>query len=270
MDDGWLHGTLGKTGIRAHRLGLSASYLPGTRAVERALDEGIDYFFCYGFDVQMMRVLRRLPPSRRERCVIATGAYNWIVWRPSLKKTLERRLRQLRTDYIDVFHYLGVLRPEHITPRVWDELRALREDPRVRALAISCHDRRLIAQLAEDGALDCFMLRYNAAHRGAETQVFPSLASHDPGVISYTATRWTYLLRRTKGWPKQGPIPTAGQCYRFVLTNPSVDVCLTAPRSERELLENLAAVRQGPLPDDEMAFMRDYGDAVHRAAGWFM
>ena len=39
---------------------------------------------------------------------------------------------------------------------------------------------------------------------------------------------------------------------------------------KRELVETLAAVRQGPLPDEEMAFMRTYGDAVHRAAGWFM
>jgi predicted aldo/keto reductase-like oxidoreductase len=88
--------------------------------------------------------------------------------------------------------------------------------------------------------------------------------------VSYTATRWGYLLRRTKGWPKDGPIPTAGQCYRFVLSNPHVDVCLSAPRSEREFAENLAAVRQGPLPEDEMEFLRSYGDAVHRAAGWFM
>ena len=217
----------------------------------------------------MTRVLRRLPPHRRERIVIGTGAYNYIWWRQDLLKTLETRLRQLRTDYIDVFHFLGVMRPKELTPRVRDQLAMLRSDPRVRAVSISCHDRRLVGRLAADDALDCLMIRYNAAHRGAETEIFPSLAAHDPGVVSYTATRWRYLLRRTKGWPADAPIPTAGQCYRFVLTNPHVDVCLTAPRSEKELLENLAAARQGPLPDDEMTFMRSYGDAVHRAAGWF-
>ncbi len=114
------------------------------------------------------------------------------------------------------------------------------------------------------------MVRYNAAHRGAETDIVPYLAAHDPGVVSYTATRWTYLLRRTKGWPKDRAVPTAGQCYRFVLSNPNVDVCLTAPRSEKQLLENLEAVRQGPLPEDEMGFMRAFGDAVHAAKHWFM
>lgn len=270
MEASFLLSPLGRTGQTVFRLGLSASYRPGTRTVERALDEGVNYFFAYGFDTQMTRVLRDLPRDRREGCVIATGAYNWIVWRQDLLKTLEKRLRQLRTDYIDVFHFLGVMKESQMTPRVWDQLAALRADPRVRAISISCHDRKFAGHLASDGSLDCLMIRYNAAHRGAEVDVFPHLAVRDPGLISYTATRWTYLLRRTKGWPKDGPIPTAGQCYRFVLTNPHVDVCLTAPRSERELVENLAAVRQGPLPEDEMAFMRAYGDAVHRASGWFM
>ncbi len=268
--DGFQRGVLGRTGIQVHRLGLSASYLPGRRAVERALDEGVNYCFCYGFDFQMIRVLRRLPADRRDRIAIGTGAYNWLVWRQDLVKTLEKRLRQLKTDHIDVFHFLGVMKPKDLTPRVRDQLAQLRADPRVRAVSISCHNRKLLGQLVAEGALDCVMMRYNAAHRGAETDVFPHLAAHDPGVVSYTATRWTYLLRRTKGWPKDGPVPTAGQCYRFVLSNPMVDVCLTAPRSEKQLLENLAAVRQGPLPEDEMQFMRGFGDAVHAAKHWFM
>jgi len=162
------------------------------------------------------------------------------------------------------------MKPKDLTPRVLEQLARLRADPRVRAVSVSSHDRILAGRLAAEDALDCLMIRYNAAHRGAETDIFPHLAAHDPGVVSYTATRWTYLLRRTRDWPPDGAIPTAGQCYRFVLTNPHVDVCLTAPRSEQELLENLAAARRGPLPDHEMAFMRTYGDAVHRAAGWFM
>jgi aryl-alcohol dehydrogenase-like predicted oxidoreductase len=270
MDGDFLQGTLGRTGLKVHRLGLAASYWPGRRTVERALDEGINYFFCFGIDGQMIRVLRRLPPSRREQIVIGTGAYNYIWFRQDLVKTLEKRLRQLRTDHIDVFHFLGVMKPKEMTPHVLDQLAKLREDPRVKAVSISCHNRKYAGELAAAGTLDCLMIRYNAAHRGAETEVFPYLAAHDVGLVSYTATRWTYLLRRSKHWPKDRPIPTAGQAYRFVLTNPHVDVCLTAPRSERELLENLAAARSGPLPEDEMAFMREYGDVVHEHAGWFM
>jgi len=270
MHGDFLQGTLGRTGLRVHRLGLAASYRPGERTVERALDEGMNYCFCFGLDGQMIRVLRRLPPGRREQVVIGTGAYNYIWWAQDLFKTLERRLRQLRTDRIDVFHFLGVMKPKEMTPKVLDQLARLREDPRVGAVSISCHDRKYAGQLAAAGTLDCLMIRYNAAHRGAETEVFPYLAEHGVGLVSYTATRWTYLTRRSRHWPKNRPAPTAGQAYRFVLTNPHVDVCLTAPRSEKELLENLAAARMGPLSEDEMTFMREYGDVVHEHAGWFM
>jgi predicted aldo/keto reductase-like oxidoreductase len=58
--------------------------------------------------------------------------------------------------------------------------------------------------------------------------------------------------------------------YRFVLSNPHVHVVLTAPRSEREIVENLTEVGRGALPDDEMAFMRKFGAHVHEHAGWFM
>jgi hypothetical protein len=45
---------------------------------------------------------------------------------------------------------------------------------------------------------------------------------------------------------------------------------MTAPRSVRELEQNLAALAQGPLGEDEMEFMRQFGDAVHAQRRWFM
>ena len=268
--DSFLSTTLGSTGIPVHRLGLSASYRPGKSTVHRALDEGINYFFCYGFDTQMTRVIREMSPQERDRIVVATGAYSYWWTHQDLKKTLERRLRQLRTDYIDVFHFLGVARRKLLTPAVRDQLAELRADSRVRAVAISTHDRALAGELAAEGALDALMIRYNAAHRGAEEETFPYAETHRPGIVGYTATRWRYLLRRPKGWPRTDPVPTAGMCYRFVLSNPHIHVCLMAPTNRRQFEENVQSIRQGPLDDDEMAFMRKFGDVVNAQAGWFM
>jgi aryl-alcohol dehydrogenase-like predicted oxidoreductase len=202
--------------------------------------------------------------------VVATGAYNLIWTRQNLRKTLERRLRQLKTDYIDVFQFLGVMKRKEFPEELQDELRRLKDDGRVRAVGISCHDRQFAGELAARGAVDVLMIRYNAAHPGAEQDIFPHLAAFQPGVVSYTATRWGRLLRRPGGWPKDGPLPSAAQCYRFVLANPNVDVCLTAPGNRKQLEENLAALAAGPLDPEEMEFMRRFGEAVHRAQKWFM
>jgi aryl-alcohol dehydrogenase-like predicted oxidoreductase len=258
------HTVLGRTGLRVHRLGLAATYRPGCDLVRRALDVGINYLFCYGFDTHITRVVRELRPAERHRLAIATGAYNLLVGHPNLRRTLEKRLRQLGTDYIDIFLFLGVMKPKQFTDHVREELIRFRQEGKVRFIGMSGHNRKFVGQEAACGDLDLLMLRYNAAHRGAEEDIFPYLKEHNPGVVSYTATRWTYLLRRPKGWPKDSRIPTAGECYRFVLSNSHVHVCMTAPSNARQFEQNLSALNDGPLSPEDYNYLCRVGDAVRR------
>jgi aryl-alcohol dehydrogenase-like predicted oxidoreductase len=264
MEQDFLHTRLGKLGTPVFRLGLSATYRPGPETLHKALDAGVNYFFFYGFDTHMTRMLRELPRADRERVVLATGNYNLLWTYTDVRKTIEKRLRQTNSDYIDLFHFLGVIKPSQFPPALLDELRKLREEGLVRGIAMSCHDRKFAAKLAREGALDGIMIRYNAAHRGAEHDIFPSLGDADPAVISYTATCWRQLLHRPRGYSKAGRVPDAGLCYRFVLSNPAVHVCLNAPSNLKQFTANLEAVRRGPLDEGEMAFMREFGDLVYR------
>ena len=74
------------------------------------------------------------------------------------------------------------------TAGVVDELVKLKEEGKVRALGVSIHDRERAGRLAEDSPLDLLMIRYNAAHPGAERDIFPHLAPRKPAVVAYTAT----------------------------------------------------------------------------------
>jgi len=270
MGQEFLRAPLAKLGTPVCRIGLSASYRPGRETVYKAFDEGIDYFFFFGIDNQMTRALGDAIGARRDRYVLATGAYNYILGHQNLRRTLEKRLRQVKTDYIDIFHFLGVTRRRHLTAQVREELQAVRESGLVRAVGISTHDRRFAVELAREGTLDAMMIRYNAAHRGAETQIFPDLPESNPAVVSFTATRWRYLMRRPRGYSSQGRIPTAGMCYRFVMSNPAVNVCLMAPANLRQFEANLGEIRQGPLAEDELQFMRGFGDVVYTQYRSFM
>jgi aryl-alcohol dehydrogenase-like predicted oxidoreductase len=247
-------------------LGLSGSYWPGEDALRIGIQQGMNYLFWYYWDRQMTRVLRDVLPSRREDFIVATGMSNLRGW--WVRRAVEGCLRRLRTDYIDIFHIFWIS-DGGLVPRLLDALRRCRDEGKIRHIAVSTHARRYAAELVRQGVLDVLMMRYNAAHRGAEQEIFPYLAASNPGVVSYTATRWTKLLRPARGW-SDPRIPTAGECYRFVLGNPHVHVCLTAPRSRRELEENLAAVRQGPLAEDDHAFLCRFGDAVHAHSKWFL
>ncbi|MET0411157.1 MAG: aldo/keto reductase, partial [Polyangiaceae bacterium] len=132
---------------------------------------------------------------------------------------------------------------------------------KVRVLGASIHDRPRAGELVESGPLELLMIRYNAAHPGAETDIFPHLAKRRPAVIAYTATAWRQLLSKPPGW--SGHVATPGDCYRFCLSNPHVDIVLMGVRTLDELDENLRALERGPLGDAEMQRIRAFGRAVH-------
>jgi hypothetical protein len=54
-------------------------------------------------------------------------------------------------------------------------------------------------KLHEEGLNDVFHLRYNAAHRGAETEIFPYMKGENcSGLVSFAATHWRKLLNPKK------------------------------------------------------------------------
>jgi aryl-alcohol dehydrogenase-like predicted oxidoreductase len=184
-------------------------------------------------------------------------------------------LRELRTDHVDVVTLYYIEAAEE-----WREIagpggaletmRAAKRDGAVRRIGITSHQRRLAAEIAGTGLVDTLMVRYNAAHRGAETEVFPVARERGLSVIAYTATRWGALLERTPDDPPGLAPPPAPLWYRFVLERPEVSVVLAAPHTHAELeadLEVLAA--PGPLSPSELERLRAHGDRVRKNAGRF-
>jgi aryl-alcohol dehydrogenase-like predicted oxidoreductase len=146
--------------------------------------------------------------------------------------------------------------------RIFDELERLKKKQLFRYLGISGHKRPLFPELAKDPRFDLFQIRYNAANRGAEEDIFPLLPDHRPAIVAFTATRRMSLVK-SKRIPSIEKRPTAGDCYRFVLTNPSVDVVITGPSKASQLTENIVQVNKGPMAADELDWMRRIGDYVY-------
>jgi predicted aldo/keto reductase-like oxidoreductase len=131
---------------------------------------------------------------------------------------------------------------------------------------VSCHHRPTFRHYIADPCWGAIMVRYNAAHRGAEDEVFPSVleAASAPGVVAFTATRWGALLDR-RMVPAVEPMPRASDCYRFVLGQRAVDAVLCGPRDGAELDEALTALDRGRMDADEQAWMARVGDGVRAA-----
>jgi len=71
------------------------------------------------------------------------------------------------------------------------------------------------------------------------------------------------MLKRPKKWPEDKPIPTVSQSYRFVLSHPKVDLCLAGPSQWAHVKELTEIIKEGPLSQEELTFMREFGDARH-------
>jgi aryl-alcohol dehydrogenase-like predicted oxidoreductase len=241
------------------RIAIASSYGLSGREVERAFARGVSTFFWGALrHASFGSALRSIARDRRERITIATVSY---ARHPlPLRASVEVARRRLGLDSLDLL-VLGYWQ-HAVPPGMVEAAVALRERGLVRRIGVSSHDRRISAALGSASWLDTLMTRYSAAHPGAEVDVFPHAGEKE--LVTYTATRWGTLLDRARIAGER--VPTASDCYRFVLAHPRVDLCLAGPRDARELDGALDAAEKGPLDDAELAWMRRVGAAVRASA----
>lgn len=258
---------LGRTGLSVGRLGISSSYGAPAAAFEEAFEKGCNYFvlgsFMKGRSKDMIAAIRNIcNRGDRDKLVICMMEYthSYLIG----KNHFYKGLKKLGLDYVDVL-MLGYYTRK---PRkqVMNLARHLKEKEVVRHLALSGHHRKLFPMLMKDRDIDIFQVRYNAVNSGAEKDVFPFTGGENrPGMVSFTATRWGQLLKESKMPEGEKPL-TAGECYRFVLSNPAVDVCMTGARSLEMMRENLRTLDSGPLSEEEMSRVRRIGNHIYGKA----
>jgi aryl-alcohol dehydrogenase-like predicted oxidoreductase len=256
--------TLGRTGLKVGRLGIASGYWAPTAALEEAFERGCSYFtwgtVVKGRSPHLRQALRNIAAKgQRDRLVL--GMFSYAHWPFMTERLFARGLKDAGLDHADVL-LLGYFsrRPSR---RIVEGALRMKEKGLVRHIGISTHSRKIVPALSAEGEIDVFHIRYNAAHRGAETEIFPQIQGENrPGIVGFTATRWGQLLNAKKMPPGEAPA-TAADCYRFVLSNPAVDVCMVGAKTVEQMRENLKVLESGPMSEAELSRMRRIGDFVH-------
>ena len=206
---------------RVCRLGLASRGNTRLSAddVWQALERGIDYWNWCGYADGLSKAVRQLG-SRRSEIRLAVQIDGRRA--DEVERELERLLTLCGTNYFDVVTYYYVESDDEWRQIVSaggaaEALEAARQQGLVRAIGLTSHQRSLAASWSASGHLDLLMVRYNAAHRGAERDVFPMCKLLGLPVVTYTSIRWGALLRPTPADPPDMDLPTAPECYRFVL-----------------------------------------------------
>jgi predicted aldo/keto reductase-like oxidoreductase len=254
---------LGETGMAVSRIGISSSFGADTAVYEEASERGCNYFtwgtFLRGRSSSFRSFMRQtIRAGNREKIVLGLLSYSHTGFLGD--RFLHSALRQLGTEYVDCL-ILGYF-PKRPPERVIDWALSVKERGLARAIGMTTHNRKLVAPLAAEGIIDFFHFRYNSVHRGAEQDIFPHLNEPRPGLVSFTATDWGNLLKQKK-MPPDTVVPSAGDCYRFVLERDEVDVCMMGVRDQSMLRENLSALEKGGMTPEELVRMQTIGDHLY-------
>jgi len=165
-------------------------------AIHRALDLGVTFFDtaqAYGFGVSERLLADALwARVRRDEVIVATkgglrmegetllrdASARW------LRQGVESSLRNLRTDYIDLYqvHWPDPKTPPEETARALEDL--VREG-KIRHAGVSNYDAKQIEALARYGPVETLQPPYHMLHRDIEAEILPYTAAHDIGVLVY-------------------------------------------------------------------------------------
>ena len=294
--------TLGRTGIRVSVAGLGCggfsqlglgtgkSEADAIGIIRAAIHLGVNLFdtaAAYGTEPVLRKALDGVP---RDQVVICTkapfGVSNPNSSAESAVASLERSLRELGTDYIDVYQLHGV------APRAYDHALSVlapallreKEKGKFRHLGISetapgDPEHQMAQRACRDGVWDVLMCAFHMMHQNARASVFPLTRQFGVGTLMMFAVRNIFsrperLAATMRELAADGEVPQeladspdplaflvhAGgassvidAAYRFVRHEPGADVVLFGTGDPAHLRSNIASILKPPLPDPDRA-----------------
>ena len=209
-------------------------------------------------------------------------------------QAVEKCLRELQTDYIDIFnmHMVSPQKYTYVKEVFYPAMNRLREQGKIRFIGITedfFRDRshEMMKMAVKDGLFDTLMIGYNILNPSAAFDVLPKAKEKDLGVMCMYAIRQTFrdpsalkamledLEREGKihqhisdldflvyeGWAKT--LPDAA--CRFCANAEGIHTVLTGCGTREHLLENISSITGPPLPvevEEKLREMFRWSDAV--------
>ncbi len=274
---------LGKTSLRVSVVGFGASPLgdvfgttdpsEGLRAVQLAIDEGINFFDVspyYGLTLAEERLGTALA-GRRTEVLLATkcgryGESEFDFSAERITRSLDESLRRLRTDYVDLFqaHDVEFGDSRQIVEETIPAMRRLQEQGKARYIGITGYPLKVLIRIASAVPVDTILsyCRYNLLIDDMDTVLVPFAEKHRIGVINASGMHMGVLTER--GAPAWHPAPekvreaarqAAAFCrsqgidiselaLRYCFDYPHVASTLVGMSSTNHVRRNLSAFRE--------------------------
>ena len=165
------HTLLPKINKNVFRMGIAGNYGIDSSDIIWAAENGANYWIWGMSYKKVSDGIKEVISTDREKHVIAMLGWGLFGWQ--VRKSVENALRQLNTDYLDVFKLGWLGRTSFYRKGIIDTLLQLKQEGKIKIIGTSIHDRPRAGRLTIESEIDLFMIRYNAKHPGAERRQRP-------------------------------------------------------------------------------------------------
>ncbi len=235
---------LGRTNLLVSRNGFGAipiqriSFEDAGRLLRKAYDHGINFFdTARGYTDSEEKIGAALSDVRKE-IIIATKTHAGD--KEAVLKNLETSLRNLRTDYIDIYqiHNPPKLPDQDDPSSAFSGLLEARKQGKIRFIGITNHRLEVVLEAIAAGLYDTIQYPLSALSTAADLKVIEECRKHDLGFIAMKALAG-------------GLLTNAAAAFAFLRQYENV-IPIWGIQTESELDEFLIYEKQPPILDKKM------------------
>lgn len=237
--------TLGKTGMKVTTVGYGCMITSDSTVITRAVDMGINYF----------DTSRNYQNGQNERMVgAALGAKRKNIFLSSKcdEKTgtgilaeLDTTLKELNTDYLDVWYLHGLGTAAQITDDLVEAQRKAKRQGKVRFIGVSTHTLPAIVDRVIETKLDVVLAQYNFTSAEAYGAGLDKLNQAGVGLVAMKVM--ARAGRRGRGGAEPAPAAPAGRpaaALKWVIKNPAIATTVPSMTDIDQLEENFRVMGQ--------------------------
>jgi uncharacterized protein len=242
---------LGKTGMKVTTVGMGCMVTSDPTVITRAADMGINYFdsarsYSGG---QNERMVGAALGARRKNVFISTktearnGAGN--------TSELETSLKELGTDYVDVWLLHGKATPADIPDDMVEAQRKAKQQGKARFIGLSCHTTLpAIVDRIIEAKLDVVQVQYSFAQAPEWSVAIDKLNQAGVGVVAMKVmARAGGRGRGAQPQQPQRPPNFGASALKWVLKNPAIATTVPSITDSDQLEQNFAVMGQPPFSD---------------------
>jgi aryl-alcohol dehydrogenase-like predicted oxidoreductase len=246
--------TLGKTELKVTVVGMGVMNCSDPAVLLRAFDLGINFYdtadcYMWGKNEEMVG---KAFQGMRDKVLIQTKVHSNE--EKKMRASVERSLRRLRTDHIDVLVWHGHSHPEEVSdPKLYEFMMRMKKEGKARFTGFSAHSRMasLLREASKQNYHDVALVSYNFTHSKELKEAVALAAKSGIGIVAMKTQAGGYRKE------KMGGLSPHQAALKYVLADQNVSAAVPGVTTVEEI-EECAAVMGSSFSKGEVNELKQY------------